>query len=472
LGVERPLIAAAHHVLLSLVLLTVSPSVELSRRTSTKVCASGVVQLVCVAGNTIDVLPVLLAEKVHNHAFVSCRASGAGRCVDLDRVDENLAGLRRAFVVGCIADWVDCVGTVSVSVASTEMVSSTMTTDWVFVRTVAILFQPPTSRCTLFPTTPEAVVMTWNVAGDIKSYTQLVVVVATKVFNTAADALVITFANVTSWTVGVNVTTTKMVVAVIATDREELRAVAVFDATWSAAHIVTVEAVFVVRDVTDSIMARAVIIQLITTIRNTLLVVAISVQVSCVTDLASLAVFVGVASAKVLRSSVSTDGMRSWTVGICGAALCAVCCAVTVEAVLMCRDVTNSIKTRTLLVFCASRILDTPAAVVAMVAIGAVGVFNALRRTFVIDTGLPWETIARGWGVITVAIIVNRPDAGGAFRGVVELVVEGECPLVSLFTLAQPDAVPRLRSFTTASGTLNEATLSSWTTLPEAAAVL
>ena len=73
--------------------------------------------------------------------------------------------------------------------------------------------------------------MAWNVAGDIKSYAQGVVVVAAKVFNTAADALVITFANVTSWTVGVNVTTTKMVVAVIATDREELRAVAVFDAT-------------------------------------------------------------------------------------------------------------------------------------------------------------------------------------------------------------------------------------------------
>ena len=69
--------------------------------------------------------------------------------------------------------------------------------------------------------------MAWNVAGDIKSYTQLVVVVATKVFNTAADALVITFAKVTSWTVGVNVTTTKMVVAAIATDGEELRTVAI-----------------------------------------------------------------------------------------------------------------------------------------------------------------------------------------------------------------------------------------------------
>ena len=73
--------------------------------------------------------------------------------------------------------------------------------------------------------------MTWDVAGDIKSYAQGVVVVAAKVFNTAADVLVITLANVTSWTVSVNVTTTKMVVAVIAADGEELRAVAVFDAT-------------------------------------------------------------------------------------------------------------------------------------------------------------------------------------------------------------------------------------------------
>ena len=75
-----------------------------------------------------------------------------------------------------------------------------------------------------------------------------------------------------------------------------------------------------VRHVTKCIMARAVIIQLITTIRNTLLVVAISVQVSCVTNLPSLAVFIGVASAKVLGSSMATDGMRSWTVVVCRAA--------------------------------------------------------------------------------------------------------------------------------------------------------
>ena len=73
--------------------------------------------------------------------------------------------------------------------------------------------------------------MAWNIAGDIKSWAQAVVVVAAKVFNTAANAIAITLANVTSWTVGVNVTTTKMVMAIIATDREELWAVAVFDAT-------------------------------------------------------------------------------------------------------------------------------------------------------------------------------------------------------------------------------------------------
>ena len=79
-----------------------------------------------------------------------------------------------------------------------------------------------------------------------------------------------------------------------------------------------------------------------------------------------------------------------------------------------------------------------PAAVVAMVAVGAVGVFNTLRRTFVIHTRLnifwfcieyyalicplhlPWKTIARERSVITVAIIVNRPDTGGAFGWEVE----------------------------------------------------
>jgi len=323
-----------------------------------------------------------------------------------------------------IADWVDRVGTVNVTVAAAEVFPSTMTTDWVFVRAVAIVIQSTTSNCTLLPVTVEAVVMTWNIACDIKSWAQGVVVVATKIFNTAVCVLV---TNVTILTVVVIGTTTKMVMAAIATDREELGAVAVVDATWPAAHIVTVEAVFMVRDVTNSIMARAVIVQLITTIRNTLLVVAISVQVSCVTNLPSFAIFIGIASTKVLRSSMSTDGMRSWTVVVCGAALCAICFRVTVEAVVVGRDVTNRIETRTLVILFAHliRILNAPAAVVAMVAIGTVAIFNALRRTFFVHTGLPWETIAWAWGVITVPIIVNGPDAGGAFRPEVELLIKG-----------------------------------------------
>ena len=70
--------------------------------------------------------------------------------------------------------------------------------------------------------------MTWNIACDIKSWAQGVVVVATKIFNTAVCVLVTL---VTIWTVVVISTSTKMVMAAIATDREELRAVAVVNAT-------------------------------------------------------------------------------------------------------------------------------------------------------------------------------------------------------------------------------------------------
>jgi hypothetical protein len=377
--------------------------------------------------------------------------------------------LCRAFVIRNITDWVDCGSTVSVTVASAEVVSSTMTTDWVFVRTVAIVIQPSTSNYTIFPIAVEAVVMTWNIAGCIKSFAQGVVIVATKVFNTSVCVLV---ANVTSWTVGVNGTATKMVMAAIATDREHIRAVTVVDATWSAGHIVTVEAVFVVRHVTNNIIARALFIRLIATIRNTLLVVAISIQVSCVTNLASLAVSIGVASTTVIRSSVSTDGMRSWTVVVCGAANCAVCCRVTVETVVVGRDVACLIITRTLVVVRATIILDAPAAVVAMVAIGAVAVLHALRRTFVVHTGLPWETIARARGVSTVAIIVNGPDTGGAFWPEVEFVIEGVCPLVSLLTFALVVAVRWIETQARTTSALKKASLVSWATLPEAAAVL
>ena len=72
-----------------------------------------------------------------------------------------------------------------------------------------------------------------------------------------------------------------------------------------------------------------------------------------------------------------------------------------------------------------------------MVAFGAVAVFSALRRTFVIHTGLkivrlccvlyhysqvhlPGETITRAWCIITVALIVNGPDTGGSLWPEVE----------------------------------------------------
>ena len=73
-----------------------------------------------------------------------------------------------------------------------------------------------------------------------------------------------------------------------------------------------------VRHVANLIVARTVFVSLKATVRNALLVVAIAVQVSSVTDLSSLTIFVGIASAKVLRASMTTDWVRPWTVVVCG----------------------------------------------------------------------------------------------------------------------------------------------------------
>ena len=83
---------------------------------------------------------------------------------------------------------------------------------------------------------------------------------------------------------------------------------------------ITVIAVVMSWNIADCIKSFTLAVVIVATIRNTLLVVAISIQVSCVTNLASLAVSIGVASTTVIRSSVSTDGMRPWTVVVCGAA--------------------------------------------------------------------------------------------------------------------------------------------------------
>ena len=73
-----------------------------------------------------------------------------------------------------------------------------------------------------------------------------------------------------------------------------------------------------VRHIANLIVARTVFVSLKATIGNALLVVAIAVQVSSVTDLSSLTIFVGIASAKVLRASMTTDWVRPWTVVVCG----------------------------------------------------------------------------------------------------------------------------------------------------------
>ena len=69
--------------------------------------------------------------------------------------------------------------------------------------------------------------MIWNIADFIKSVAQGVVVVAAKVFNASVGVRV---TDVPIWTVSVIGTATKVVMAAIATNREELRAVAVVDA--------------------------------------------------------------------------------------------------------------------------------------------------------------------------------------------------------------------------------------------------
>ena len=88
--------------------------------------------------------------------------------------------------------------------------------------------------------------------------------------------------------------------------------------TWLAGHVVTVETVFVIGNVTDGIESVTVLVQVVAAVRDAFLAVAVPVDVSRVTDLAGLAVGVGIASAKVLRASMTTDWVRPWTVVVCG----------------------------------------------------------------------------------------------------------------------------------------------------------
>ena len=90
--------------------------------------------------------------------------------------------------------------------------------------------------------------------------------------------------------------------------------------TWLAGHVVTVETVFVIGNVTDGIKSVTVLVQVVAAVRDAFVVVAVPVDVSRVTDLIGLAVGVSVASAKVLRASMATNGVGSRTVVVCGTA--------------------------------------------------------------------------------------------------------------------------------------------------------
>ena len=90
--------------------------------------------------------------------------------------------------------------------------------------------------------------------------------------------------------------------------------------TWLAGHVVTVETIFVIRNVTDGIESVTVLVQVVAAVRDAFVVVAVPVDVSRVTDLIGLAVGVSVASAKVLRASMATNGVGSRTVVVCGTA--------------------------------------------------------------------------------------------------------------------------------------------------------
>ena len=90
--------------------------------------------------------------------------------------------------------------------------------------------------------------------------------------------------------------------------------------TWLAGHVVTVETVFVIGNVTDGIESVTVLVQVVAAVWDTFVAVAVPVDVSRVTDLIGLAVGVSVASAKVLRASMATNGVGSRTVVVCGTA--------------------------------------------------------------------------------------------------------------------------------------------------------
>ena len=83
------------------------------------------------------------------------------------------------------------------------------------------------TRQTLFSITVETVVMGRDVAGGVEAVTVRINVVTPDILHTT----IVPIADVAGWTVFVLLTTTEMLVPIVAANREHVRAVVVVDAT-------------------------------------------------------------------------------------------------------------------------------------------------------------------------------------------------------------------------------------------------
>merc|ERR1719158_183381 len=128
-------------------------------------------------------------------------------------------------------------------------------------------------------------------------------------------------------------------------------AVVVVDTAILAVFPSTKEAVFMSRNVTNSIESRTVLVIVVTTnIINTLMFVPISISICGVTDLSSLTVRVSITTTSMKSTNtMTTHWMCRRAVVVVDTAILAVFPS-TIEAVFMSRNVTNSIESRTVLV--------------------------------------------------------------------------------------------------------------------------
>merc|ERR1719481_2398187 len=113
----------------------------------------------------------------------------------------------------------------------------------------------------------------------------------------------------------------------------------------------TIEAVVMCRNITHSIEPRTILVIVVTAIIvDTLMFVSVSISICCVTDLSRLTVTVSLTSTSVSSAlTMTTDWMCGGTVVVVYTAILAVF-PTTIEAVVMCRNMTHSIEPRTILV--------------------------------------------------------------------------------------------------------------------------